>query len=239
VEFRIGTGGWQYFPLPTADKLKGYSKLFDFVEVNSTFYTHIPLSTVRRWREAVPPEFEFSVKCSRSATSMLRSGDRSQLARLLEYMGRICETLEATVLVLQTPAGLKLDRVADDDLICLLDSAKSHGLRLAWEIRSRIPESFLSMLRSNGAVCISDLSRASPILRDEILYTRLFGLGHHNLYNFADEDLGRILEKASTSGSKKAYFAFHGVAMHVDALRFRRGVEASIAREASCSQQVP
>jgi len=226
VEFRIGTGGWQYFPVPIADRLKGFSKVFDFVEVNSTFYTHVPLSTVRRWREAVPPEFEFSAKCSREVTTALRSGDRSQLAQQMEYMGRVCEIVDASVLVLQTPASLNLDKVSSDDLVYLMDFVKARALRLAWEIRSQLPSSVLSMLRSRGVIQVSDLSRASPLLRSDILYTRLFGLGHHNLYRFTDHDLATIEEKATSSNSRKAYFAFHGVAMYADALKFKQAVEA-------------
>jgi uncharacterized protein YecE (DUF72 family) len=225
VEFRIGTGGWQYFPVPTVDKLKGLSKLFDFVEVNSTFYTHIPFSTVRRWREVVPPEFEFSVKCSRDVTYSLRSGDRSRLAMDMEYMARVCEILDASILVLQTPAGLNLGRVSSYDLVYLADFVTARGLRLAWEIRSQPLTPILSLLRSHGTIQIADLSRASPQLRSDILYTRLFGLGRHNLYRFNDLDFGRVGERAALSGSKKAYFAFHGVAMYADALKFKRAIE--------------
>jgi uncharacterized protein YecE (DUF72 family) len=233
VEFRIGTGGWQYFPVPTAERLKGFSKIFDFVEVNSTFYTDIPFSTVRRWREAVPPEFEFSAKCSREVTSSLRLADRSQLARQMEYMGRVCEILDANVLVLQTSGGLNLDRVSDADLQFLVDFVKESGLRLAWEIRSQLPSRVHSLLRSEGVIQISDLSRGSPLLQTDILYTRLFGLGHHNLYRFTDQDFEGIEEKANSSSSKKAYFAFHGVAMYADALRFKRGIEARDAPDRS------
>lgn len=229
MEFRIGTGGWQYFPVPTADRLKGFSKVFDFVEVNSTFYTHVPFSRVRRWREAVPPEFEFSAKCSREVTSALHSGNRSQLADHMEYMGRVCEILDASVLVLQIPAGLNLDRVSRDDLLFLMDSVRARGLRLAWETRSQLPSSALSLFRFQDVIHVSDLSRASPLLQNDILYTRLFGLGHHNLYRFTDQDFERTEEKAIASGSRKAYFAFHGVAMYADALRFKRGVGASEA----------
>jgi uncharacterized protein YecE (DUF72 family) len=242
VEFRIGTGGWQYFPVPIADKLKGLSKLFDFVEVNSTFYTHLPLSTVRRWREAVPPEFEFSAKCSRDVTAALRSGNRSQLAREIEYMGRVCEILDASVLVLQTPAGLNLEKMSGDDLIYLADFVRDHGLRLAWEIRSQIPIAVSSMLRSLGVIMVADLSRESPHDRTDILYTRLFGLGQHNMYRFTDHDFKRIGERASSSGSGKAYFAFHGVAMYADAVKFKRAIEtgeAAVRPLVSGSRLVP
>ena len=67
-EYRIGAGGWGYFDIPGADPLKVYSKAFDFVEVNSTFYNIPSLKTVDSWARRVPETFTFSVKCHRDLT---------------------------------------------------------------------------------------------------------------------------------------------------------------------------
>jgi len=65
----VGVGGWAYLPVE-GDKLKACSGLYDFVEVNSTFYMYPSLSTVRSWRRRVPQDFEFTVKCHRDVESM-------------------------------------------------------------------------------------------------------------------------------------------------------------------------
>ncbi len=46
----IGAGGWAYFRIPGMDSLAAYAKAFDFVEVNSTFYTTPSIQMVRSWR---------------------------------------------------------------------------------------------------------------------------------------------------------------------------------------------
>jgi uncharacterized protein YecE (DUF72 family) len=227
VEFRIGTGGWQYFPIESADKLRGYSKLFDFVEVNSTFYRRVPLGTVRRWREAVPEEFEFSVKCSRDVTDSLLQGDRPGLAHLLSQMEGVCAALDSNLLVLQTPARLDPAELPEGILPELLDSVKSRSLKLAWEVRSVASPSTLSLLESRDVVDVVDLSHSEARSTGDVLYSRLFGLGRHNLYRFTPQDFDRIEERARSSGAKKAYFAFHGVAMYVDALGFKRSAGAN------------
>ena len=61
-EILIGTGGWQYFLIPGKDRLREYAKVFDFVEVNSTFYRRIPASLCFSWRRRVPENFIFTVK---------------------------------------------------------------------------------------------------------------------------------------------------------------------------------
>jgi uncharacterized protein YecE (DUF72 family) len=224
VEFKVGTGGWQYFPILKVDRLRGYSKLFDFVEVNSTFYDQVPLRTVARWREVVPPEFEFSVKCSRGMADALQRGDRPRLSQLLDYLERVCEVLGSKVLVLQTPARLDVEGASEEALLEIMDSTRSRALRLAWEARSGLSPRTLSVLRAKGIVHVTDLSRSSPLLHNEILYTRLFGLGEHNLYRFTPQDFKVIEDRALSSGAKEAYFTFHGVAMYADALRFKRDI---------------
>jgi len=64
----IGAGGWAYFKVPEMDPLAAYSKAFDFVEVNSTFYTTPSIETVRSWRQREPDNFMFSVRCHKDMT---------------------------------------------------------------------------------------------------------------------------------------------------------------------------
>ncbi|TAN45766.1 MAG: DUF72 domain-containing protein [Candidatus Methanoperedens sp.] len=63
-----GAGGWAYFKVPGLDSLAVYSKAFDFVEVNSTFYTTLSMEMVRSWRQRVPHNFMFSVRCHKDLT---------------------------------------------------------------------------------------------------------------------------------------------------------------------------
>ncbi|MGE5532971.1 MAG: DUF72 domain-containing protein, partial [Bacillota bacterium] len=63
VEYLVGTGGWAYFKVPNEPSLETYSKIFNFVEVNFTFYEYPRMSLVEGWRRRVPSEFVFSVRC--------------------------------------------------------------------------------------------------------------------------------------------------------------------------------
>jgi uncharacterized protein YecE (DUF72 family) len=74
---RIGTQGWNYdawvgpfFPLGTrpADFLSLYSRAFDTVEVDSTFYAIPPAQTVRNWARRTPAEFTFALKLPQEIT---------------------------------------------------------------------------------------------------------------------------------------------------------------------------
>jgi uncharacterized protein YecE (DUF72 family) len=74
---RLGTQGWNYdawvgpfFPLGTrpADFLSVYSRAFDTVEVDSTFYAIPPSKTIRGWHDRTPPGFVFSLKMPQEIT---------------------------------------------------------------------------------------------------------------------------------------------------------------------------
>ena len=58
-DFLVGTGGWAYFKVPNKPFLKAYSELFNFVQVNYTFYEHPNAHPVERWRKTVPEKLHF------------------------------------------------------------------------------------------------------------------------------------------------------------------------------------
>ena len=74
---RLGTQGWNYdawagpfYPEGTkaVDYLTVYSRAFDTVEVDSTFYATPPSKTVRGWAQRTPPGFVFSLKLPQEIT---------------------------------------------------------------------------------------------------------------------------------------------------------------------------
>ena len=221
MEIGIGTGGWQYFPLATVDKLRGYTKVFDFVEVNSTYYSSIPLAAVTGWEEAVPPESEFSVKFTREVNAALCSEDISQLLSQMESMARICEMLDASMLVVQTPKRLNMSRVAHQAVMKMTSLARERTLRLAWRTRCLPSSSTLAFLQSNGVIQVTDLTRRSPDCFDDVLYSKLFGRERHTMCRFSEGNYRNIEERVTSCNPKKAYLAFHGVGMHADALKFK------------------
>jgi uncharacterized protein YecE (DUF72 family) len=50
TDYLIGTGGWAYFNVPGKPSLKAYSEVFNFAEVNYTFYEYPETLTVERAR---------------------------------------------------------------------------------------------------------------------------------------------------------------------------------------------
>src|SRR6266705_6664596 len=100
----IGAGGWAYFRVPGTDSLEAYSRAFDFVEVNSSYYELPANSSASDWRKRVPPEFRFSVSCPRTIVDHYGLKLPPRARGLLERLEEVCRTLEAEVMtVLMVP----------------------------------------------------------------------------------------------------------------------------------------
>lgn len=225
-ECRIGTGGWGYFHIPGLSPLVAYSRMFNFVEVNSTFYRIPDLRVVEKWRSVVPSDFEFSVRAHRSITHANRLRAVDEVFDTFELMKQICRILGANLLHLQTPASYRLNREEAENFKQLLSSLKLDGLRLALEFRGvhghAFPSHFAETMLENSVIHCVDLSKGEmPAYDSDVLYTRLFGKGHHNVYQPSDAELAEIDRKASGSKAQKIVMSFHFVKMYKDAARLK------------------
>ena len=95
---RLGTQGWNYdawlgpfYPDNTraVDFLSVYSRAFDTVEVDSTFYAVPPSKTIRGWAQRTPSGFVFSLKMPQEITHERRFRDVQDLAK--EFFDRARE----------------------------------------------------------------------------------------------------------------------------------------------------
>jgi uncharacterized protein YecE (DUF72 family) len=216
----IGAGGWAYFKVPGLDSLAAYSKAFDFVEVNSTFYTTPSMEMVRSWKQRVPDNFMFSVRCHKDLTNKYMLSPRKESYEILNQSLRICSELKAEILHIQTPPTFNPDdkRKSILDLLSTIDFG---NVKLAWEIRGKVSEGIIELMRDMGIIHCIDISREMPAVDSDVMYTRLFGHGEHNLYQFDDAELLMIDRSAKERGGEKVYLTFHGAKMYSDSARLK------------------
>jgi len=104
IDYYIGTMGFSYrdwagvfYPagVPAGDYLRQYSKIFNAVEIDSTFYGTPKPAAVLHWREQSPEEFKICVKVPRAITHEAR----------LENVGREMEIFVSAVAALKRKLG--------------------------------------------------------------------------------------------------------------------------------------
>jgi len=226
VDYLIGTGGWAYFRVPGLRPLVAYSRLFDFVEVNSTFYQIPSSGAVESWKRQVPPNFEFSVRCNRDVTHKYQFKPHNEAYNAFEKMITVCKMLGADILHMQTPPLFKPTEDNANLLRSFMSSVDLKGVRIALEIRGAnqaLSAEFVKMMQDHNMVHSVDLSKnEEPAYQSDRLYSRLFGKGWHNVYQPTDQELKKIDDRASNKAYRKAMLSFHFIRMYKDAARLKR-----------------
>jgi uncharacterized protein YecE (DUF72 family) len=199
----IGISGWQYagwrgvfYPekLAHSRELEFASRAVPSIEINGSHYSLQRASSFRRWREATPEDFGFSVKGPRFITHMLRlRGERLATALANFFASGVLELGPKLGPILwQFPARMSFEPEVFESFIEALprdtnaaaELAERHDsrvkdpststerkrpLRHAFEIRhpSYCDEKFIRLLRRhNAALVVSDAVADWPYVED-------------------------------------------------------------------------
>lgn len=228
VSVYVGTGGWAYLDSRGEDRLSAYSRLFNFVEVNSTFYSYLPMEVMRSWRKRVSADFVFTVRCHKDLTHRygLRPCEESYV--VFDKMVEVCRVLGAPILHMQTPRSMKMDSEACREARDFFSAIAAMDVKIALEVRGGLSPEIVDLIRDLDILPCVDISREEPPFYTEVLYTRLFGRGYHTLYEFDDEELLGIEEAVRNGGYKRAYLVFHSLRMYEDARRLKVHLETGL-----------
>jgi len=181
----IGTMGWSYnfwtgnfYPagLKSEEFLAAYSKHFDTVEIDNTFYRVPYKSSVEKWKEQTPADFIFSAKFPRKVTHLKVLRDCEEEVRyFLETMKTLQSKLGPLLLQFPPKFGPK-DIPALKDFIPILPK----GYRFAVEVRNKnlLVDELYSLLRENGIALVLLDSPIMPRMEEvtaSFVYTRWEG----------------------------------------------------------------
>ena len=160
--------------LPTSRWFDAYTKLFDTVEINNTFYRLPPASTVDRWREQAPPGFVYAVKVGAFGTHRKKLRDPDQwLERHLDRARRLGRAAGPQLVQLPPRWSRDVERLDE-----FLDAAPG-DLRWAVEVRDRSwlhDDVYAVLARHGAALCIHDLLDDHPWeLTADWAYVRFHG----------------------------------------------------------------
>ncbi len=203
----IGTSGYYYrhwigrfYPEKLVkDKwLEYYSKVFDTVELNTTFY-HLPRAkTLEGWIRKTPFHFLFSVKVHQVITHIKKLKDvRSDFYGFMKVIKPLRVYNRIGCILHQFPPTLEYDTSLLRDYISLLPK----GYRHVFEFRNAefFNDTIFLILKENGiALCISHMRGlfAPPIATSDFVYFRFHGPEerYRSIYNDEQiEDFARLI----------------------------------------------
>jgi uncharacterized protein YecE (DUF72 family) len=182
----IGTSGWHYkhwrgpfYPekLPASKMLDFYTRHFDTVELNNTFYRLPSENGLDVWRDSTPEGFCFAAKGSRFLTHMKKLKDPAVgIGRFFERVDRLERKLGPIVFQLPPQWEVNAERLAT-----FLENLPP-GHRYAFELRNptwHTREIYGILRRHNAAFCIFEIAgfHSSFEITADFTYVRLHGPG--------------------------------------------------------------
>ena len=222
--------------------LPEYSKRFEVIELQSTFYK-LPLpKTALRWRNSVPEEFEFTMKAFQGITHPIssptwrRAGSQKPKERQEAYGHlqlteenlecwrktlQIFSLLKATFCVINLPPSFSR---TEENVKRLLNFFKGSNINIGIEFRHpswfKDSQRTAEDLKEIGAVHIVDPLVSKPLIETEIQYFRLHGLGPKPYaYKYSDDDLCKLRELVKEQSAETVYVLFNNTNMREDAQR--------------------
>jgi len=184
MRVHIGTSGWDYkhwlgpfYPekLAASKMLEYYTRHFQTVELNNTFYRLPQPNAVDNWRDSTPRGFCFALKGSRYLTHMKKLKDPEPgIARFFER----ADMLETKLgpIVFQLPPHWEADAARLEVFLKALPPKR----RYAFELRNatwHTPEIYAILRRHGAAFCMFEIAgfRSGFDITSDFVYVRLHG----------------------------------------------------------------
>jgi uncharacterized protein YecE (DUF72 family) len=199
LQYYIGCSGWSYsswlgpfYPksIENSKWLRYYSKVFNYVEIDSTFYRIPNEFMVKNWYKRTPENFRFTAKFPKVIThdKRLSDFDEDQLSYFFESISELKEKLLALVIQLPPSIDIVEGLNALRNILPYLDKS----FRYAVEVRHRswFQDLAYNFFRNNQMCLVwSQLAdiHTPPIVTSDFVYLRLIGDR-----SIQEKDFGRI-----------------------------------------------
>lgn len=218
---------------------KKYAQLFPVIEVQQTFYQPPALTTLQRWRQVFPPEFEFTLKAWQLITHEAHSKTYHRLKLKLSEEERqqsgffkdspivrqawettyACATaLHSRLVLFQCPASFKPTPINLERMRTFFGSIKRGGLQLVWEPRGDWPDQLVTELCQELDLIHGVDPFVRPSLTPRLSYYRLHG-GKDYRHKFEEAELAALIKQLPPEG--ESYVLFNNINMLEDAQKFQ------------------
>jgi uncharacterized protein YecE (DUF72 family) len=199
-------------------RLAYYASLFNSIEINSSFYKNPKMSTVRKWADSVPDNFQFTFKLSKAITHAkgldFKAEDIDNFMETIAHIGN-----KKGCLLVQFPPGLKIEKCNQlQNLLIRLERAKPCDTwKTAMEFRNPSwyhDEVYDLLSQYKVSVVIHDLpASATPLTTStaDFRYLRFHGPGGRYRGSYSIDVLYQYAQsiKAWRSEGKTVYFYFN------------------------------
>ncbi len=223
-----------------------YAQLLSCVEVQHTFYQPPQVATLERRREAVPAEFEFTVKAWQLITHEAKSPTYKRLKKNLSETERkeagrfkpttivreawettlaCAKALRAKTILFQCPASFKPYKENISNLEQFFSGIERGKFNFVWEPRGDWNEEIVKSICEEYDLWHVVDPFAEKTVTPEKCYYRLHGRGGWR-YEYEAEELEELA--VMMPQSKASYIFFNNIRMTEDAVKFQEIIRETI-----------
>ncbi|OJY24249.1 MAG: hypothetical protein BGO98_20510 [Myxococcales bacterium 68-20] len=209
-------------------ELAAYAKRFDLLEVRGMDAPNLRLApsaaTLRRWRKAVPPQFEFAVVAGPNVGKLKPT---EAFETELEAMLGAVNTLESRLLVVPTPPDVTPSKLWRDRFAKLLDRLPRDASTVVWEPSGLWEHEDAAVQAKQWGVVLSVDPSRDIVPVGPVAFARLRALGGTRAYSTA------ALEKIAVAiGDRRdAYVVIETQGALKEAKTLRRLIRAAGSRQ--------
>lgn len=220
-EVYVGCAKWNkadlkgFYPRGTKDELTYYSRQFNSIELNATFYNSPDKNQVITWKEKTPADFKFFPKIPQSVSHYRRLNDVKNLT----------EDFADSVSMFEEKLGMVFLQMIDNFKPKFIDRVESFaaefpkGVPLAIEVRNEewfngeVFDSYYDILKKNNItnIIVDAAARRDMLhmrLSNDAAFIRYVGANHKSDYSRLEDWVERIKIWRS-QGLQKLYFFIH------------------------------
>ncbi len=225
----IGTSGWQYYHwknkfypsnLNSRDFLNFYSKYFNTVEINTSFYHFTKKSTFEKWKKEISSKstnFLFAIKLHRLFTHFRKLKLNKKELEILKDTLESYKTLGKHLgpILVQFPPSFKKDLKLLESFINKFRKCSSiKNLKIAVEFRHKswLEKDIYKKLKNlKVAFCISDSPRwpTDFVKTTDFVYVRFHGKPKLFASKYSEEELKEFAEKLKKLKPKTLFIYFN------------------------------
>jgi uncharacterized protein YecE (DUF72 family) len=218
TRFHIGARTQPAGTTPLSGPIEGYAKRFDLLEVIAGLPTSPSGATMRRWRKAVPPHFDFTVVAAPNL-SRLKAGEA--LEKELSAARDAIDALQARCLLLPTPSDVTPSALWRERMGTLLVRLPRDATHVIWEPRGVWEtEDAAAQARKWGIILAVDAAK-EPVPEGLVSYVRLRALGETR--SFGPSALERVVQ--AIGARRDAYVIFETPGARKEAVALRQAVQ--------------
>lgn len=220
-EVYVGCAKWNksdlkgFYPRGTKDELTYYSRQFNSIELNATFYNSPDKNQVITWKEKTPDDFKFFPKIPQSVSHYRRLNDVKNLT----------EEFADSVSMFEEKLGMVFLQMIDNFKPKFIDRVESFaaefpkGVPLAIEVRNEdwfkgeVFDAYYDILKKNNItnIIVDAAARRDMLhmrLSNDAAFVRYVGANHKSDYSRLEDWVERI-KVWRGQGLQKLYFFIH------------------------------